>query len=64
MIDESLDSACAPGASPLELPSELLVAATRARKPRHDAMRVEAMRVEAWRASWLSRLSELLVGKG
>jgi hypothetical protein len=42
----------------LELPKDLLTEAQRAaKKPKND------LRVEGWRSSWLTRLSEKLVGK-
>jgi hypothetical protein len=47
------------GAYQLNLPQDLLMEAKRAPKPKHDQL----LRVEGWRNSWLSRLSELLVGK-
>jgi hypothetical protein len=41
-----------------ELPKDLLTEAQRAaRKPKND------LRVEGWRSSWLTRISEMLVGK-
>ena len=46
------------GTFQLNLPKELLTEAKRAPKPKH-----EELRVEGWRNSWLSRLSEALVGK-
>ena len=46
------------GTFQLNLPKELLSEATRQSKPKK-----EQLRVEGWRNSWLSRLSELLVGK-
>jgi hypothetical protein len=44
------------GAFHLDLPQDLLSEAHRAPKPEH-------LRVEEWRNTWLSRISELLVGK-
>jgi hypothetical protein len=41
-----------------ELPKDLLAEAKRAVKPKK-----EQLHVEGWRNSWLSRISELLVGK-
>jgi hypothetical protein len=46
------------GTFQLNLPKDLLAEAKRQSKP-HD----EKLRVEGWRTSWLSRISELLVGK-
>ena len=46
------------GAFQLNLPKELLTEAKRAPKAK-----TEELRVEGWRNSWLSRISELLVGK-
>jgi hypothetical protein len=47
------------GAYQLNLPKDLLSEAKRQQpKPNKDQLRVEG-----WRTSWLSRLSELLVGK-
>jgi len=48
----------ATGTFQLELPKDLLSEAQRAaKKPKND------LRVEGWRSSWLTRISELLVGK-
>ena len=41
-----------------QIPKELLSEAKRQPKPKGDQLRVEG-----WRNSWLSRLSEMLVGK-
>ena len=46
------------GTFQLNLPKDLLSEAKRAAKPKS-----EQLRVEGWRNSWLSRISELLVGK-
>jgi len=46
------------GTFQLNLPKDLLSEAKRA--PKHES---EKLRVEGWRNSWLSRISELLVGK-
>ncbi len=46
------------GTFQLNLPKELLSEAKRQSKPKPDQLRVEG-----WRNSWLSRLSEMLVGK-
>ena len=46
------------GAERLNLPEDLLAEARRASKADADPLRVEG-----WRRSWLSRISELLVGK-
>ncbi len=47
------------GTFQISLPKDLLSEAKRAGKPKG-----EQLRIEGWRNSWLSRLSELLVGKG
>lgn len=46
------------GTFQITLPQELLSAATR-----KDAPKNEELRVEGWRTSWLTRVSELIVGK-
>jgi hypothetical protein len=46
------------GAFRVKLPKDLLSEAHRAAKPKQ-----EQLKVEGWRNSWLSRISELLVGK-
>ncbi len=46
------------GAFQISLPQELLAEAKRQPKPKN-----EQLRVEGWRNSWLSRVSEMLVGK-
>jgi hypothetical protein len=46
------------GTYQLDLPQDLLSEAMRAPKTK-----TEHLRVEGWRDSWLSRISELLVGK-
>jgi hypothetical protein len=46
------------GTFQINLPKDLLSEAKRASKPKN-----EQLRVEGWRTSWLSRISELLVGK-
>lgn len=53
MADNSLT-----GTYQLNLPKDLVSEASRQPKPK-----AEALRVEGWRTSWLSKLSELLVGK-
>jgi hypothetical protein len=53
MIDDSLAEA-----SQFNVPKDLVLAARRQSKPKS-----EQFRVEGWRSSWLSRISELLVGK-
>ena len=40
------------------LPKEILSAAKRTNPPKN-----EQLRVEGWRSSWLTKISELLVGK-
>jgi hypothetical protein len=46
------------GTFQLNLPKDLLSEAKRTHKPKS-----EQLRVEGWRNSWLSRISEMLVGK-
>ncbi len=53
MSDDSMT-----GTFRLSLPQELLAEASRRYEPKP-----EMLRVEGWRTSWLSRLSELLLGK-
>ena len=53
MVDNSMT-----GTFQLNLPKDLLSEAKRASAPKS-----EQLRVEGWRNSWLSRISELLVGK-
>jgi hypothetical protein len=53
MVDNSMT-----GAFQFELPKDLLSESKRAPKPKN-----EQLHVEGWRNSWLSRISELLVGK-
>ena len=53
MIDNSMT-----GTFQFELPKDLLSESKRAAKPKN-----EELHVEGWRNSWLSRISELLVGK-
>ncbi|HEY4446864.1 MAG TPA: hypothetical protein VGN30_21465, partial [Steroidobacteraceae bacterium] len=52
MIDNSMT-----GTFQIDLPKDLLSESKRAPKPN------EQLHVEGWRNSWLSRISELLVGK-
>jgi hypothetical protein len=52
MIDNSMT-----GTFQIELPKDLLSESKRAPKPN------EPLHVEGWRNSWLSRISEMLVGK-
>ena len=52
MIDNSMT-----GTFQIDLPQDLLSESMRAPKPN------EQLHVEGWRNSWLSRISELLVGK-
>lgn len=54
MADNSLN-----GAFQLTLPKELVSAANRQPPKTAD----QKLHVEGWRTSWLSRLSEVLVGK-
>jgi hypothetical protein len=53
MADDSIT-----GTFQLNLPKDLLSEAKRQNKPANDRFEVEG-----WRTSWLSRISELLVGK-
>lgn len=53
MIDDSTT-----GTFQVNLPKDLLSEAKRSTK-----VKTEQLRVEGWRNSWLSRISELLVGK-
>jgi hypothetical protein len=53
MVDNSMT-----GAFQFNLPKDLLSESKQTPKPKS-----EELRVEGWRNSWLSRISELLVGK-
>ena len=53
MVDNSMT-----GTFQINLPKDLLSEAKRAAKPPG-----EQLHVEGWRNSWLSRISEMLVGK-
>ena len=53
MVDKSMT-----GTFQINLPKDLLSEARRQPKPR-----AEQMKVEGWRSSWLSKVSEMLVGK-
>jgi len=53
MVDKSMT-----GTFQINLPKELLSESRRKQKPKG-----EELKVEGWRTSWLSRVSELLVGK-
>ena len=53
MVDHSMT-----GTFQVNLPKDLLSEAKRVSKPQH-----EQLHVEGWRNSWLSRLSEIFVGK-
>jgi hypothetical protein len=46
------------GTYQIKVPKDLLSEAKRASKPKS-----ERLHVEGWRSSWLSRISEMLVGK-
>ncbi len=46
------------GTFQLDLPKDLVAEAARQPKPKS-----EQFRVEGWRSSWLTRISEILVGK-
>ncbi len=56
-----MDHDSSPDTFQLNLPKDLLVEAKRHARPRLPEAQ---LRVEGWRSSWLSRVSELLVGKG
>lgn len=53
MVDNSMT-----GTFQINLPKELLSESRRQSKPKN-----EELKVEGWRTSWLSKLSEMLVGK-
>jgi hypothetical protein len=53
MVDKSMT-----GSFQINLPKDLLTEARRQPKPKK-----EQLKVEGWRSSWLSKVSELLVGK-
>lgn len=53
MVDKSMT-----GTFQINLPKDLLSEAKRASKPKQDQLHVEG-----WRNSWLTRISELFVGK-
>jgi hypothetical protein len=53
MVDNSMT-----GTFQINLPEDLLSEAKRTSKPRN-----EQLHVEGWRNSWLSRISEILIGK-
>ena len=53
MVDKSMT-----GTFQINLPKDLLSESRRQPKPKK-----EELKVEGWRTSWLSRVSELLVGK-
>jgi hypothetical protein len=53
MVDNSMT-----GSFQLELPKDLLSESKRAPEPKSDQFHIEG-----WRDSWLSRMSELLIGK-
>jgi hypothetical protein len=53
MVDKSMT-----GTFQINLPKDLLTEARRKPKPKN-----EQLAVEGWRASWLSKVSEMLVGK-
>lgn len=53
MVDNSMT-----GTFQINLPKELLSESRRQSKPKS-----EELKVEGWRTSWLSKLSEMLVGK-
>ena len=53
MVDKSMT-----GTFQINLPKELLSEARRQPKPKN-----EQLKVEGWRSSWLSKVSEMLVGK-
>ncbi len=53
MVDKSMT-----GTFQINLPKDLLSEARRQPKPKN-----EQLKVEGWRPSWLSKISEMLVGK-
>jgi hypothetical protein len=53
MVDNSMT-----GTFQMDLPKDLLSESKRDPRPKNDQLHVEG-----WRNSWLSRISELLVGK-
>ena len=53
MVDKSMT-----GSFQINLPKDLLTEARRQPKPKK-----EQLKVEGWRSSWLSKVSEMLVGK-
>jgi hypothetical protein len=53
MIDKSMQ-----GAYQINLPKDLLSEARKQPKPKK-----EHLKVEGWRTSWLTRVSEMLIGK-
>jgi hypothetical protein len=53
MIDKSMQDAYQ-----INLPKDLLSEASRQPKPKRDHLKVEG-----WRSSWLTRVSEMLIGK-
>ena len=53
MVDKSMT-----GTFQINLPKDLLSEARRQLKPKN-----EQLKVEGWRSSWLSKVSEMLVGK-
>jgi hypothetical protein len=53
MVDKSMT-----GTFQINLPKDLLSEARRQPKPKN-----EHLKVEGWRSSWLSKMSEILVGK-
>jgi hypothetical protein len=53
MVDKSMT-----GTFQVNLPKDLLSEARRQTKPKN-----EQLKVEGWRSSWLSKVSEMLVGK-
>lgn len=53
MVDKSMT-----GTFQINLPKDLLSEARRQSKPKN-----EQLKVEGWRSSWLSKVSEMLVGK-
>jgi hypothetical protein len=53
MVDKSMT-----GTFQINLPKDLLSEARRQAKPKN-----EQLKVEGWRSSWLSKVSEILVGK-
>jgi hypothetical protein len=57
MVDKSMT-----GTFQINLPKDLLSEARRQPKPKNEQS-ADRLKVEGWRSSWLSKMSEILVGK-